>query len=275
MPAAEAKILNTPLNGLELTNYICRVLDETLTKRNVLSQSQRGQVVEALRTSMRNDCFFSLQTIHANVICELAFQYHAADTRLAFTLAPKFTLPNNMNKVNEPFTRRPVGVSAPPLDGLASDVEQVADCFTLRVTVDNPNAVRVRCGMPIITVDKLDPKPGDIFPKFERREHYYDPNTAPPLPSVQVVEETPTYAMKWLLPGFELPERVEAIPEAEVIPRIVIDPPRFEDVYHGSAPDPTEDLGAEMMAEMEAEAEPVTVPPEPPKKRRGRPKKVQ
>jgi hypothetical protein len=286
MPISEPKIMNNPLTGAELTKYACKVLDDVLKERDVLSESQRTEVVEALRLSMRNDCFFAPQTLHGNVICEVSFQSHIVGDKWAFSLTPKFTLPNNMGRVNEPFVRRPVGVSQPPIDGYAADAHNFVDCFTMRSTVLNPNAVRVRCGMPIVTIDKLDPKPGDLFPKFDRKEHRYPVDSAPPLPEVTVIEESTKYAAKWSIPGYDAEDlREEPVRIRDEFDRrpsspdkfspacVVIDPPRFDVTYQTlkeaydkalesspepdirvlpkpSAPEPEGDIGAEMMAEL-------------------------
>jgi hypothetical protein len=206
MPAISTRetIPNFPLNGYELAIYAVKVFEHECELRDVLSVV-REPAVRALKQALENDWVFKMQFTYTGVSFELAFQSHVTrnhEVRCSFTLLPTFTFPTNfaMPK-HEPFVRRPIVCTAPPLDGWSPDAEHVVDCFTMAVKVENPNLVRVHCGLPIKITEKVQPKHGDMFGEIKTHELTYNPEDYESLPDPVVTDQSADFVKAWGLEG--------------------------------------------------------------------------
>jgi hypothetical protein len=205
MPAVSSRetIPNFPLNGQELAIYAVKTFERVCLKRDVLP-ALRDAAVAAFKTACENDWVFKPSFIYANAKIEIGFQSHATvnhETKIAFTLEPVFRFVNINFSECKPFVRRPLGMVAPPLEGYAPEAEHRVDCFTIAVSVENPNLVRVHHGMPITITEKRQPKHGDLFGTIENHEVRYDPQDYEPLPEPVVTDDTDRFVDSWGLRG--------------------------------------------------------------------------
>jgi hypothetical protein len=197
------KIPNTPLTGRELAAYACFLLDRVCESRGVLPMEEIAMAVEAMRTAMQNDHVFGAMPAYPGCKFEIPCQFHIIGDRFAFTVAPVFTFNRTFEPTHAPFIRRPVGVSAPPLLDADPDAQHVIDCLTISTTVENPNLIRVRCGMPVEIVQQKRPEFGQLFGTIERHAVEYDPNEYPPLPEPTVTDQTAQFAREWKVKQYE------------------------------------------------------------------------
>jgi hypothetical protein len=197
-------IPNFPLNGQELAIYARNTLAKVCEQRGWES-GRVETLVGALQRSLENDWVFKQQFIYANVSFEIAVESHAAEentsARFAFSIAPVFHFPNNASyPESKPFVHRPVGISSPPLEDFGADAIHFVDCFTVSVKVENPNLVRVHCGLPITIAEKVQPKHGELFGTITNHEVRYDPSDYEPLPPFLVIDNSLEFSGRWNLP---------------------------------------------------------------------------
>lgn len=197
MPPVSSRetIPNFPLNGHELAIYAVRVFEQVCKQRDVLPVVS-GPATEALLNAMKNHFGFKSSYAYPGVFFEIAFQSHVIrnhETRVSFTVTPNFS-------GCEPFVRRPLHCSAPPLEGWSPEAEHVVDCFTIRVKVENPNLVRVHQGMPIVISEKVPPKHGMMLGSIEHHEVKYDPKDYGDPPPFLVLDQRQEFIAKWNLP---------------------------------------------------------------------------
>ena len=93
--------------------------------------------------------------------------------------------------------------AVPPLLSADPDARHVVDCFTLSVKVDNPNLVRVHCGLPVVISEKKPPKYGDMFPEIQQHEIRYDPTDYDPLPEPTITEQSAEVSKRWGIDTWE------------------------------------------------------------------------
>lgn len=198
--SSQETIPNFPLNGNELAIYAVKVFEQVCKQRDLLPFVSEP-ATEALKRALEGDWAFKSTMLYPGVNFEIALQSHVTrnhEVRAAFTLEPVFKFPNNSSFAEcKPFVRRPVNCTAPPLEGFSADAQHSVDCFRIAVKVENPNLVRVHCGMPITITEKIQPKHGEMFGSFENHEIRYDPADYEPLPAPVVTDETVKFVQLW------------------------------------------------------------------------------
>lgn len=208
MPLSRETIPNFSLNGQELALYTRELLSRTCKQRG-WSGRHIEMVIGSLERSLSNDWAFRQSYTYPDAEIKISLRSHAMEfgnTELfAFDLEAYFVFPANSSFPNcKPFVRRPAGASSPPInriDELAGFPKtEIADCFTLEVKCDNPNLIRVHCGLPIVIAEKVPPKHGDLFGTVQNHEIRYDPHDYEPLPEPQVTDNTEEYIELWRLP---------------------------------------------------------------------------
>ena len=226
MPAVgtHEEIPNMPLNGYELAIYSRSVLSKVLAD-HTWPQSHRESVESAMQKALENDWIFGGSFTYPNVSFEITLLSHAIEEttaeRFAFTLELLFRFPNNPNNPqSKPFVRRPVGISEPPLEGYGPNALHVVDCFKLAIAVENPNLIRVHCGLPIIVTEKIQPKHGEMFGSLRHHEVKYDPKDYEPLPEPKFTSLSAEYSEIWQIREAEaiiepvVPEETTNLPQA-------------------------------------------------------------
>jgi hypothetical protein len=204
MPAVSNRetIPNSPLNGHELAIYSRTLLAKTLQSRN-WTESQSAAVLDSFEKALANEWMFKPTYLFANVQFEISVESHSCEettsAQFAFTLEIVFRTPKSRPPLDEvkPFVRRPVGVPAPPLESFGPNALHLVDCFTIKASIENPNLVRVHCGMPIIVTEKIPPKHGDLFGTIKNHEIRYDPAGYEPLPDPTVTDQSKNFSQKW------------------------------------------------------------------------------
>lgn len=213
--SSEERIRNTPLNGGELRDYALWLLRTRLVHHAVLSDDQIVNVCATFLKDMQNDYVFSRGTTYPNVEILIEFRAHATEDRFAYTLTPQFFFPNPTSPTHTVFIHRPLTTPMPPLT-IQPGEEQVVDCFSLRVKVNNPNLVRVHLGMPITITKTIPPDRSKNKPMatFEEEEIRYDPKDYDALPPPTFTDESRLFADRWSLKGsIEYPTEAAAIAE--------------------------------------------------------------
>lgn len=199
MPLSSERLPNLPLTGPELKQYAVRLLAEELKNRSV-PEVITSCMAELFHDAMGRDWLFTQGTsypravIHIKVRLHRSGDAHEVFARLhdaRFSIEPEFHLTNPMAPKHAVFVRS----SPPPLVGLTGPSH--VDCFTLTAKTDNPNAIRVHYHIPIVVTNKIEPKPGDLFPTLERETLEYHPSEVPAPEDPVVVEESEEFAKAW------------------------------------------------------------------------------
>ena len=143
---------------------------EQIPNRCLNGEEWKQELVRQFKAALDNDCLFSKQISYR---------------RCAATITAKIQLVDPIASEHEVrvWNRAGSKVEDPPVE---FEEEEAVVGFERKVEVDNPNLVRVVAGMPIEVIEKLPPKPGDIFPSFETRQIHYSKEDYPePKPAVQ------------------------------------------------------------------------------------------
>ena len=198
MPLSSAeKIPNLPIRGDELAFYAAKLLSDVCAEQG---PNDVIQMVSALQAACRNDWAFGSAYTYPGASITIAVRYHQANERIAWTVEPIFKFTNPTHPEQRPFVRRPANVTEPPILNHPADAVHVVHAFTLSATVENPNLVRVHCGMPIKITTKIPPAYGEMFEKVETHEVRYDPTDYPPLAPPVVTDEAAFFRAMWRIP---------------------------------------------------------------------------
>lgn len=191
MALSPEKLPNTPIMGDELRQLSLTLLTDEFQMRSV-PQACADRLLHATDIAMRNDFLFAKTAAYPGIRLELRVKLHRCGEKCAFEITPIFKHMSNTFLDHTVFVRAPGG---PPLSE-RSDDEQV-ECFTLSMKIENPNAVRVHYGLPIIRQVREEPKPGEMFGQFRTETLEYDPAECGPKPEPSVIDESGQYERMW------------------------------------------------------------------------------
>lgn len=189
MPLTKDRLPNTPLTGYELRLWALALLTEELAVRSVPDAIVR-EMVDAFNLAMANDFLFAHNAAYPGIMLEIVVRMHRCGERAAFSIVPTFTHRNDL-PVHTVLVRGP----EPPL--AERDGEEQVEAFTLKATAENPNLIRIHYGIPIVVMRKIEPKPGDLFPKFEPETIEYDPAEFESPAAPEVIDATDIHVALW------------------------------------------------------------------------------